>query len=190
METNNRTSLKSAPGRALLAGVDRISGGAAFLGDFFVVAIAIMLFMEVVLRYVFNAPTVWTQDVSITFQVWFTYLGMAYVLRQRQLIRITAIVVFLGPNGRRFMEFLSLIVILAFSIMAVVMGWEILADSIRLGRRQPSMLSMPSWINELPVMLGFALLAVQAIAELIRLPFQPAPEFSPGGEHSDEEGAL
>lgn len=159
----------------------------AVLGDILVVLIALMLFMEVTARYVFNAPTIWTQDVSVALQVWFTYLGMAYVLRQHQLIRITAILALLGPGARRVLEGFSLLVILAFCVIAVLFGWDVVADSIRLGRRQPTMLEMPNWMAELPVVLGFALLGVQAAADLVRLPFRPAPAFTPGGEHAVEE---
>lgn len=178
---------RNAPAGAFLAGVDRAAGLCAVLGDILVVLIALMLFLEVAARYIFNAPTIWTQDVAVALQVWFTYLGMAYVLRQRQLIRITAVLVLLGPGARKLLEGFTLLVIAAFSIMAVVYGWDVVADSIRLGRRQPTMLEMPNWIAELPVVLGFALLAVQAVADLIRLPFRPAPDFTPGGEHAAEE---
>jgi TRAP-type C4-dicarboxylate transport system permease small subunit len=103
------------------------------------------------------------------------------------MIRITAVLVLLGPNARRGLEMLSLLVIAAFSIMAVVFGIDVVEDSIRLGRRQPTMLEMPNWLAEIPVVIGFALLAVQALADLIRVPFRPAPEFTPGGEHAVEE---
>jgi TRAP-type C4-dicarboxylate transport system permease small subunit len=145
-----------------------------------------MLFFEVVARYIFNAPTIWTQDVAITCQVWMTYLGMNYVLRQRQLIRIAAIASLFGPTMRKVLEGFSLLVIAAFGVIAVVYGSDMVADSIRLGRRQPTMLEMPNWITELPVVLGFALLSLQAVADLIRLPFRPAPDFNAGAEHAAE----
>ena len=42
---------------------------------------------------------------------------------------------------------------------------------------------------EAPVVIGFSLLALQGIADLIRLPWRPAPDFSHDGEaefHSDQ----
>lgn len=178
----NALPARSLAGNPVLGMIDRVGALCARLGDLLVVAIAVMLFFEVTARYVFNAPTVWAQDVAIGFQVWLTYLGMAYVLRQRQMIRITALLSLAGPMLRRCAEAFSLLVILAFSIVAVVYGWDIVAESIRLGRRQPTMLEMPNWMVELPVVLGFLLLAVQALADLVRLPFEPAPDFSPSGE--------
>lgn len=179
-----RAPAEGSAGPAFLGWIDRAGALCARLGDVLLVAISLMLFFEVAARYLFNAPTIWAQDVAIAFQVWFTYLGMAYVLRQRQMIRITALVGLAGPSTRRFVEGFALLVILAFSVIAVVFGFDVVADSIRFGRRQPTMLEMPNWIVEIPVVFGFFLLAIQALADLVRLPFVPAPEFSAGGEHT------
>ena len=167
--------------------VDAAARVCAAISDALIVAIALILTMDVVLRYVFNAPTIWAQDVAVAAQVWLTYLGMAWVLRRRQMIRITALLANAGPATRRAAEAFSLLVILAFCILAVFYGTGFVAESIRLGRREPTMLEMPNWISELPVVVGFLLLGLQALADLIRLPFAPPPEFSTTGEHAPPE---
>jgi TRAP-type C4-dicarboxylate transport system permease small subunit len=103
------------------------------------------------------------------------------------MIRIAAFASMAGPRVRKLLEAFTLVVILAFSAMAVYYAWGIVADSIRLDRRQPTMLEMPNWITEIPVVIGFAFLGLQALADLVRLPFGPAPDFSAGAEHSAEE---
>ncbi|WP_420392335.1 TRAP transporter small permease [Acuticoccus sp.] len=175
-------------GPVLLAAVDAVSGLAARVSDVLVVLIAIMLAYEVGARYLFLAPTKWTHDVSIVLQIWLTYLGMAFVLRQRDMIRITALIALLGPNGRRIIEAVSLVAILAFCVVAFLAAWDVVRDSLALGRRQPTMLAMPNWIGEVPVIVGFALLFLQALCDLVRLPFRPAPTFAPPTELPDDEG--
>lgn len=159
------------------------------LGDVLLVAITAMLTYEVVARYVFLAPTEWTQDVAVTLQIWFTYLGMALVLRQRQMIRISAFLAISGARVRYLLEALALLVIGAFSLVAMIKGYDMMMDSIDLGRRQPTMLALPNWIAELPIVVGFALLFLQSLVDLIRLPFGPPPTFSAGGEHDLEAPA-
>ena len=163
---------------------DTVSLACSRVSDTLLVAIAAIVTMDVVLRYVFNAPTIWAQDVAIACQVWLTYLGMAYALRRRQMIRITALLSNAGPGVRRAAEAFSLVVIIAFCTMAVVYGTGFVTESIRLGRREPTMLEMPKWISELPIVVGFLLLGVQALADLVRLPGRPAPTFSAQGEHA------
>ncbi len=166
--------------------VDRLSLVFGRLGDVLLVAIASMLTYEVVARYVFLAPTEWTQDVAVTLQIWFTYLGMALVLRQRQMIRISAFLAVAGPRLRYFFEAIALLVIGVFALIAAIKGYDMMLDSIALGRRQPTMLALPNWIAELPIVVGFVLLFLQSLIDLIRLPFGPPPSFSASGEHDLE----
>jgi TRAP-type C4-dicarboxylate transport system permease small subunit len=108
---------------------------------------------------------------------------MAMVLRSRQMIRISALLA-ISPSWLRYvLEAVALFIVAAFSVVAMVKGFDMMWDSIVLGRRQPTMISLPNWIAELPIVVGFSLLFLQSVCDLIRLPFGPAPSFSPGGEH-------
>lgn len=170
--------------------VDGLSALCGRVGDLMLMAIAAMLTYEVVARYVFLAPTEWTQDVAVTMQIWFTYLGMALVLRNRQMIRISAFLAIAPAKARYVLEGVALLVIGAFAVVATVKGYDMLMDSIRLDRRQPTMMALPNWIAELPLVIGFALLFLQSLVDLIRLPFGPAPSFSAGGEHDMDAPAT
>lgn len=180
MRADDRHNEPRLPG---LVWVDRVSETLGRLGDLLVIAITVMLTYEVIARYVFSAPTKWTHDVSTMMQVWFAFLGMALVLRKREMIRITALLAIAPAWLRYVLEGVALLVILVFSVVAATKGYDMMMDSLRLGRRQPTMIALPNWIGELPIVVGFALLALQSLVELIRLPFGPAPVFSVGGEH-------
>ncbi|MCC2596516.1 TRAP transporter small permease [Pusillimonas sp. MFBS29] len=181
------SSVPSVERSKLLRTVDRISGWCGDIGVYMIIFVTAVLTYEAVARYFFHAPTQWTQDISVTLQIWFTYLGMALVLRDGKMIRITA-VLSIAPTWMRYAcEALALVIILLFSLMATVKGWDVVTDSMRLGRRQPTMLALPNWIAELPVVLGFALLAVQSVVELIRLPFRGPPSFDPESELDADE---
>lgn len=166
----------------LLRAIDKVSNVCGAIGVIMIVFVTVILTYEAIGRYFFHAPTQWTQDISVTLQVWFTYLGMALVLKEGKMIRITALLGVAPAWMRYACEGLALIIIFLFSVMAVVKGWDVVADSIRLGRREPTMLALPNWISELPVVLGFALLAIQSLAELVRLPFRGPPSFAPDSE--------
>lgn len=170
--------LNSAP----LRWIDRIAEGCATLGVWMLIFVTAALSYEAIARYLFHAPTQWTQDISTTLQIWFTYVGMAMVLKEGGMIRISAILMIAPLWLRYVLEVLALLVVLAFSLVAVTKGWAMLMDSIQLGRRQPTMLALPNWISEIPIVAGFGLLALQAVVELIRLPFRGPPTFRPDGE--------
>lgn len=168
----------------LLVWLDAVTQWCCNLGVYMLIFVTAALSYETVARYFFHAPTQWTQDVSTSLQIWFTYLGMALVLREGRMIRITAILA-VSPRWLLYvLEALALLVVLGFGIVAVTESYAMLADSIRLGRRQPTMLALPNWISELPVVLGFALLTLQTMVELVRLPYRGPPVFKLDGEAS------
>lgn len=153
--------------------IDRLNDAFGWLAAAAFVAVGAMITYEVVMRYVFLAPTIWAEEMSRFFQIWATYIAAAYVLRHRQLIAITMLVNRLGPRARRLADGFALVWILVFCLVAVSYGLDIMLDSIRQGRATSTMLSVPQWMTEAAIPLGFSLLALQTLAELIRLPRNP-----------------
>ena len=155
--------------RRLLHAIERLGAHAATVSAWMFFAIGGMVTYEVVTRKVLNAPTIWADEVARFFQIWATYLAAAYVLKARQLITIEVLAgLYRGALGR-ITEALGLVVIAVFSVIAVVYGVLILADSIALHRATSTMLGVPKWIPESAIPIGFGLLLVQALAELARV---------------------
>ncbi len=160
--------------------LDRISDAAARLGAILICVIGAMLLYEVCARYLFFAPTSWAEELSRLFQAWAIYLAAAYLLKGDHFITIDVLTRRLGTRGRKLQRLLVLLIVLAFSGIAIVWGIGIVADSLRLGRAQSGMLGSPTWIGEISIPIGFALLAVQALAELLRL-------FVPGAARQQDQ---
>ncbi|MGE4527155.1 MAG: TRAP transporter small permease [Rhodospirillaceae bacterium] len=153
----------------MLAFIDRISAlcGRVAAGLFFV--IGLLIAYEVTARYVFTAPTPWTEEISRFLQIWATYLAAAFVLANRDMIAIDFFTSRMKPGPRRLCETASLLVVSAFCFVAMVYGMEIVAESVAQNRHTSTMLGVPRWMTETAVPLGCALLLAQAVAELARL---------------------
>lgn len=132
-------------------------------------AVGGMITWEVFARYVFNAPTIWAEEMSRFFQIWATYLAMAALLRRRDFIRITLLIDRLGPRARWLSEIFSLLVIASFSAIAAWYGFSTVEESVRVGRATSTMLQVPRWATESAVPLGFGLLMLQSLIEITRL---------------------
>ena len=61
---------------------DRMVSLCALLAGGLIVVVCAVTFYEVVARYVFNAPTTWSLDISIYAMFWACFLGGAYTLRE------------------------------------------------------------------------------------------------------------
>lgn len=149
--------------------IDRVSDACGRLAAWLFLAIGFLITAEVIARYVFTAPTPWTEEISQALQIWATYLAAACVLRNRDLIVIEFFTQRMGPRRRRFAETFGLLVILAFAAVAVVYGAAIVAESVAQNRHTSTMLGLPRWLTETAIPVGFGLLALQAAAELVRL---------------------
>jgi TRAP-type C4-dicarboxylate transport system permease small subunit len=149
--------------------IDRLGDRLGTLSAWMFFAVGGMIGYEVVARYVFNAPTIWAEELSRFFQLWATYLAAATLLRRRELIRITLPTGRLGDAGRRAAEVFGLLVIALFSAVAIWYGIAILRDSLALGRSTSTMLDVPQWMTELAVPFGFTLLLLQCLVEIVRL---------------------
>lgn len=147
--------------------LNRISDACALIAAWLFFAIGVMLVYEVASRYLFNAPTIWAEELSRFFQLWAVYGAAAAVLRQGGLIRVTLVTDRIGESGRRVLEILALLFIAAFCAVAVFSGWEIARDSLEIGRTSASMLNLPMWWSEIVIPLGMGLLFVQCLAEIV-----------------------
>lgn len=129
-----------------------------------------MLTYEVIARYFFVRPTIWAAELSQLCLIWGCLLSMAWVLSLRRHITVNAVTNLLPPKVQKICVALSLIVLIIFSVIVTLWGWDIFHDSFVRGRTTGSLLNLPSWIAELSVPMGFALLTLQAIGELFQLP--------------------
>ena len=148
--------------------IDPLSDWAGRLSAWMFFAIACMITWEVVARYLFLAPTIWAEEMSQFFQIWATYLAAAWVLKNRQLIVIDLFLVRMWPRLRRIVDIFSLLFIALFCGVAIYYGSEILLESIRMGRATSTMLGVPKWMTESAIPVGFGLLLLQTLAELLR----------------------
>lgn len=154
-------------GGRLVDGLARLSAWIFFL-------IGFMLLYEVVARYVFNAPTIWAEELSRLFQIWASWLAAAWLLKSRQLIAVGILAGRLPPALERLRAVFVLAVIALVAAGGLVWGVRIVAESVRFGRKTATMLDLPLWISEVAVPVGCALLLVQVVAEARRLWRDPA----------------
>jgi len=154
---------------AMLAFIDRMSDVCGKVSAAIFFAIGGMILYEVVARYVFVAPTIWAEELSRFVQIWATYLGAAYVLRHRHLIAIDFLTSRFGPRLKVVAEAAGLVFIAVFCGVTIVYGTGIVVESVELGRATATMLGVPQWMTESAIPVGFAILLLQCVVDLIRL---------------------
>jgi len=129
-------------------------------------AIGLIVSYEVVMRYFFNSPTDWVEEISRIGMVWGTFLLFAACIAERQLITITLVKANLSERGKMWLELFNFTLMALISAMLLWYAIVQLEDSIRIGRATATPLRVPYWIFYLPLVIGFGLMLLQALAEM------------------------
>jgi len=111
-----------------VTGLNRICDAMFFLASFFMIAIMVIIFLEVFLRYVMGSPTIWALDVTRYILVYLTFLGASNILRTDDHIIIDVVIERLSPEIRRILNIvtsiLGAIACLTVFLFSFATTWE------------------------------------------------------------------
>ena len=147
--------------------MDKIIKYSGYLASGLFISIGFIISYEVISRYVFNAPTIWVNEISRFLQIWATYLALTYSFHKKDFIRITVLYDKIGDRGKKILDFISTIFIIFFSVFVVYYGWLIAYDSLEVGRTSSTILDLPSFLTELAIPLCFGFLLIRVLIEFI-----------------------
>lgn len=151
---------------SVISSVSRI---ACVIGAVLMAATGVMLTYEVIARYFFIRPTIWAAELSQLCLIWGCLLAMAHLLTLRRHITVNAVTTLLPRAAQKLCAVFALAVVIAFSAIVAFWGFDIFHDSFVRGRTTGSLLNLPVWIAEAAVPVGFGLLALQGIVEMLRM---------------------
>lgn len=154
--------------------VDRLMEMACHLLLVIIVAVTVL---QVALRFVFDAPTSWSEEIALLLLVWFGMIAIAIGVRRHGHIAITALRDRLGLRAGRAMDYVAEALLLGFS---VVLFWQSFA-LIRLAGVQvmPATGLSRAWLYY-PVFVGGLLMTVNGVANIVMGRVrEPRPEAVP-----------
>ncbi|WP_251363888.1 TRAP transporter small permease subunit [Epibacterium ulvae] len=144
----------------------------AFLGKVAMVCvfgIIVTVTANVLIRYFFGIGTVWTQELEWHFLAGVATLGVAYTYQQGEHVRVDMLYKPAGPRFRAIIDLAAALALIAIAILIchytipyVQQSWRSLE-----GSADPGGLPM-RYALKATILIGFASLLLQAIAEVIR----------------------
>ncbi len=146
-----------------------VSHAAAALGALLVIVMTGVIGYSVALRYLFNQPQTWTDELVGYLLVVVVMLGAAEALRRGDHIAVDLLTERLGPRGRRRCEAWGLLAVCFVAAVLVAGGWEMVSFSADVGLISDGYLEVPMWIPQAAVPVGSALLLLVALERLARL---------------------
>jgi C4-dicarboxylate transporter DctQ subunit len=151
-----------------LSTVSRILGKVCdYSGSILLALLTIIVFLEVIARYIFHASHNWAPEISTFLMLWLTYFMVGVILKAHQHINIDMLPTKLPKRYHAQLLIFFDIVGLVFAILLCVTGIKYSLIVRELGIHSVTTLATPMWIVRLCVPLGGILLAFFVIERLI-----------------------
>lgn len=93
-------------------------------------AMIILVFYEVVMRYVFNAPTVWSEAAARLCMVWMVILGMNIAIRHSDHIRVDFFVDGLSARWQTMLGWFRIAVVVLVCLVLIQAGYKVAVDNL------------------------------------------------------------
>lgn len=127
---------------------------------FLLAAMTILTFVQVVLRYVFNAGLVWALEATTYMFAWLVLFGMSYGIKAGSHIGVDVLVKLLPGAGQRAVGILAGFLCMAYAAI-VLYGGYVYVDKMYLLGVEAEDLPIQRWVLILILPIGFALLLLR-----------------------------
>jgi TRAP-type C4-dicarboxylate transport system permease small subunit len=87
-------------------------------------ALFVVFLIQILSRYVFNAPALWTLEACLTLWLWVVFWGGAFVLQEKDHVRFDVLYVAVGRNLRRAFAMVSAVAIGGGMLAALPATWS------------------------------------------------------------------
>ncbi len=91
--------------------------------------ILILVVAQVVLRYVFNSPLTWSEELAVYIMVWMTFIGSVICMRDNEHIEVTILVDYLPRGLRRAAILFSRLASVIFLLVVMYYGTELVLEN-------------------------------------------------------------
>jgi C4-dicarboxylate transporter DctQ subunit len=145
------------------------------------VAMTLLVFFEVILRFVFSTGFIWSQELTLHISAWFVLFGASYGLKVGAHIGVDAFVKLLPPLMHRLASSIAVIGALTYCGLFFYGSWIYLYKMKKIGIELED-LPIPTWIAHSILIFGLALIVMR----LVELLWSIVKGEAEGFRHVDE----
>ncbi len=132
-----------------------------------IVAAVCITCQMIFIRFVLNGSTEWQTEAVIYLVVAATLIGLPYVQRLRGHVNVDLVPLALPPRARMAMAFVTLSVSILIVAVMLFYGYEYWHFAWDRGWRSDTVWGVRLWIPYLSIPVGFGLLLLQLVADLV-----------------------
>lgn len=124
---------------------------------------------SVLLRYVFNAPVTWSDELSGYLVVAMVMLGAAESLRRGDHINVDLLTSRLNERARRYFDLWAMLLVIVVGIAFIISAAKMVHYSYSFGIFSEGYLEMPMWLPQSIFLFGSILLVLMAVCRIVTI---------------------
>ncbi|HEY9281377.1 MAG TPA: TRAP transporter small permease [Eoetvoesiella sp.] len=154
--------------RGFVGVVEVLSRACGVLSGLLLTVAMVVVCQMILMRYVFRAATIWQTEAVVFSATAAIFLGAPYVLQKKGHVGVDVIQMLFSPRNRWRLERLGAVFGLLFCLVMAAATALHLYEAIEGGWTTPSVAAIPLWMPLSPMLIGFVLLCLQYLAEIIK----------------------
>jgi TRAP-type C4-dicarboxylate transport system permease small subunit len=168
--------------RLYIRSVGGLSRAFAIVATLLLIAAMLVVCQMIFIRYVFRAATIWQTDFVVFAATGAMFLGAPYVLLKGGHVGVDVVEMVVTERTRRAMRVVASLLGLLFCAIMAYASWLQFHEAWAGGWRHSSVWAPPLWIPVSALPLGFGMLCLQYVAQILVLlsgGVAPAPTHVP-----------
>ncbi|KHF39447.1 TRAP transporter small permease [Halalkalibacter okhensis] len=137
-----------------------------YFGFFSLIIASLLIFVQVVLRYVFNYSLYWSEEVARYLIIWFIFIGSSIAVREKSHATVDLLLVYLPPVFKRILSVLGSVIAIIFFSFIIQSGIKTIENVVQFNNVTPA-LGIPMFIPYLAIPVGSALMILRFIQLII-----------------------
>ncbi|EFO29845.1 tripartite ATP-independent periplasmic transporter DctQ [Roseibium sp. TrichSKD4] len=167
MAGHSSAAVARAGNNPFLRTVAAISTLAGWCSAAMIVAAVAITCQMIFVRFVLNGSTVWQTEAVIYLVIAATLVGLPYVQRLRGHVNVDLVPLWFAPRARYFLALVTLSVSILIVAVMLFYGFEYRKFAWDRGWRSDTIWGVRLWIPYLSLPVGFGLLLLQLVADLV-----------------------
>lgn len=169
MSGQTSTAVAQTGNNPFLRAVAAVSTLAGWCSAAMIVAAVVITCQMIWVRFVLNGSTIWQTEAVIYLVIAATLIGLSYVQRLRGHVNVDLVPLSLAPRLRKGLAVITLAVSIAIVALMLFYGYDYWHFAWSRGWKSDTVWGVRLWIPYLSLPVGFALLLLQLIADLVAL---------------------
>lgn len=154
---------------SLAARIDAFTDLVGRLAAWTVFVLVLVMATNVLARYAFSTGTVWAQELEWHLMAPIALFGSAYALRHGEHVRVDVLYAGYTPRGKAIADLVGATLCMVVCVLVVYLALPYVMQSLNNNEGSANPGGIPyRWALKALIPIGFALVAVQSLAEMLR----------------------